>query len=57
MSVLFSWYMNTVVVAVSLLGPPRVMPQMTGKELKTLIRLITTPTRKAGRSSGRVIRR
>ncbi len=57
MSVFINWKAKTVVVAVALSGPPWVAPQMTGKELKTLIRLITRPTSSAGRSSGRVISR
>src|SRR5581483_4546932 len=57
MSVWPNMYMNTVEVAVSALGPPLVMPQISGNELKTLIRLMTSPTRNAGRSSGSVIRR
>ena len=49
--------MNTVVVAVSCPGPPRVIAQMIGNELKTLITLMSAATRNAGRSSGSVIER
>ena len=44
-----------VVVLVSYPGPPRVIAQMIGNELKTFITLISAATRNAGRSSGSVI--
>ena len=49
--------MNTVEVAVSWPGPPRVIAQMIGNELKTLMTLMSAATRNAGRSSGSVIER
>ena len=49
----FRMNMNVVVVLVSYPGPPRVISQMIGNELKTLITLISVATMMAGRSSGR----
>src|SRR5919197_558877 len=49
--------MNTGVVLVSCPGPPRVISQMIGNELKTLITLMSAATKNAGRSSGWVIER
>ena len=47
--------MNVVVVSVWKPGPPSVMTQMIGNELKTLIMLMIAATSRAGRSSGSVM--
>src|SRR4029078_10082686 len=52
-----SLYMNVVVVSVWDPGPPPVMAQMMGNELKTLIMLMIAATRRAGRSNGSVMAR